>query len=127
VLNLLRASPIPPQPIEPALKARALAQVDAALLKQGLIDRQGQVNEALVTELSFERTSSLPTPGLVVKGCLDSCDTCEPALERQIELELENQQLRNDLLRKQIELLAQSQPYRCCPVGEAAMADAGPV
>ena len=105
-------------PIPEALKAKALAQVDQALVKQGLIDKRGQVSEQITTELSFERKSSLPTPGTLVKGCLDDCDTCEPSLDTAIELELENKRLQNELLKKQIELLEKSQQYRCCPVGE---------
>lgn len=111
-------------PIPEALKVKALAQVDLSLQKQGLIDKQGRVSEQIVAELSFERTSSLPTPGTLVKGCLDECDTCEPALERSIELELEHKRLQNELLKKQIELLEKSHEYRCCPVGEAEPAPA---
>jgi hypothetical protein len=106
-------------PIPEALKAKALAQVDQALQKQGLIDKRGQVSDQIVTELSFERKSSLPTPGTLVKGCLDDCDTCEPSLDTAIELELENKRLQNELLKRQIELLDKSHEYRCCPVGEA--------
>jgi hypothetical protein len=105
------------QPIASAIKTRALQQVDQALIKEGLLDKRGKVSEELVAELSFERTSSLPTPGLMVKGCLDDCDVCEPTLEKEIELELERRQLQNDLLKKQIELLEKSQEYRCCPAG----------
>lgn len=107
------------QPIPAALKARALQQVNQSLLKEGLVDQRGGVSDTLVNELSFERVSSLPTPGLLVKGCLDDCNVCEPSLERAIELELERKQLENELLKKQIELLEKSQEYRCCPVGEA--------
>jgi len=106
-------------PIPEALKAKALAQVDQALQKQGLIDKRGQVSDQIVTELSFERKSSLPTPGTLVKGCLDDCDTCEPSLDTAIELELENKRLQNELLKRQIELLDKSHEYRCCPAGEA--------
>lgn len=106
-------------PIPEALKSKALAQVDQSLVKQGLIDKRGQVSEQTTTELSFERKSSLPTPGTLVKGCLDDCDTCEPSLDTAIELELENKRLQNELLKKQIELLEKSQQYRCCPVNEA--------
>ncbi len=102
-----------------ALKARALAQVDQQLMKQGLITKDGKVSEQLIAEMSFERKSSLPTPGMLVKGCLDECDTCEPNLERAIELELEHKRLQNELLKKQIELLEKSHEYRCCPAGEA--------
>jgi hypothetical protein len=103
------------QSISPALKARALQEVDQALIKERLIDKNGKVLDEVVSELSFERVSSLPTPGLLVKGCLDECDTCEPALEKSIQLELEHKQLQNELLKKQIELLEKSQEYRCCP------------
>lgn len=104
------------QPISAALKARALQEVDQSLIKERLIDKNGKVLDEVINELSFERVSSLPTPGLLVKGCLDECDTCEPALEKAIQLELEHKQLQNELLKKQIELLEKSQEYRCCPV-----------
>lgn len=107
------------QPIPAALKARALKEVDDALRKEGLLGADGQASEQIITELSFERVSSLPTPGLLVKGCLDECDTCEPALDRAIELELERKALENELLKKQIEFLEKSREYRCCPAGEA--------
>lgn len=51
---------------------------------------------------------SLPTGGVIVKGCLDECDVCEPIVKERLQLE-------NDLLRKQIELLEKTQEYRCCP------------
>jgi hypothetical protein len=105
-------------PIPAAAKVRALAQVDTALQKQGLIDKQGKVTDKTVAELSFERISSLPTPGLLVKGCLDDCDICEPSLDREIELDLERKALENELLKKKIELLEKSQEYRCCPADE---------
>jgi hypothetical protein len=105
-------------PLSEAVKARALAQVDQALQKQGLIDKQGKVTDQTVTELSFERISSLPTPGMLVKGCLDDCDICESALEKEIELDLERKALENELLKKQIALLEKSQEYRCCPAAE---------
>ena len=59
----------------------------------------------------WERQIALPTAGVIVKGCLDECDVCEPSLARKIELE-------NELLKKQIDLLEKSQEYRCCPEGE---------
>ena len=124
--NLSRAAALDSgvQPIPAALKTRALQQVDQSLIKEGLLDKRGKVSDDLVTELSFERVSSLPTPGLLVKGCLDDCDVCEPALEKSIELELEHKRLQNELLKKQIELLEKSQEYRCCPVDEEEPATA---
>lgn len=57
------------------------------------------------------------------EGMLDECDTCEPALKRQIELELEHQALQNRMLERQIELLENAQEYRCCPRDEAEDAE----
>ena len=93
-----------------------LAQVDFALIIHGLIDKHGQVSEQITTELSFERKSSLLTPGTLVKGCFDDCDTCELSLDTAIEPE--NKRLQNERLKKQIELLEKSAAYRCCPAGE---------
>jgi hypothetical protein len=56
----------------------------------------------------FDMEFSLPTGGVIVKGCLDECDVCEPHVKERLQLE-------NDLLRRQIELLEKSQEYRCCP------------
>lgn len=113
------------EPLSPTLKARALKQVDDSLMKEGLLGRDGKVSEKIVAELSYERVSSLPTPGLMVKGCLDTCDTCEPALSRAIELDLERKALENELLKRRIELLDKAQEYRCCPCPEEeAPADA---
>jgi hypothetical protein len=117
-VNATRFVAVDAAPIAEPLKAKALAQVDQALVKQGLIDKRGQVSEQLTTELSFTRKSSLPTPGTLVKGCLDACDTCEPSLDAAIELELENKRLQNELLKRQIELLEKSAAYRCCPAGQ---------
>jgi hypothetical protein len=50
-----------------------------------------------------------------VKGCLDTCDVCEPELHQKIQLELKEQELKNKLLKRQIELLDKAQEYRCCP------------
>jgi hypothetical protein len=101
-----------------AVKA-ALAAVDKELAAAGLLDlKTGEVTEEAKRLYSWERTIVLPTPGVMVKGCLDECDTCEPALDRSIQLDLERKQLENELLKKKIELLAQSQEYRCCPANE---------
>src|SRR5262249_39151969 len=108
------------EPLPPATRAAALKQVETALAKEGLIDlATGQVTDETRKKFSFEITTSLPTPGLLVRGCLDDCDVCEPTLEREIELDLERKALENKLLQKKIDLLEKSQEYRCCPVGEA--------
>jgi hypothetical protein len=108
-----------PDPIPTAVQNQALKQVDEDLVKAGLL---AAVGGAMAPEaqrkFSFERCSSLPTPGLLVKGCLDECSICEPELHRKIELELQHQELQNQLLQKQIALLEKSQEYRCCPANE---------
>jgi hypothetical protein len=99
------------QALSDAARNAALNEVDQDLKKQGLIDKVGGVvSREAKEEFGFERRTSIPTAGIIVKGCLDSCDVCEPGLKRKIELELE-------LQKKQIDLLEKSQEYRCCPVG----------
>ena len=98
------------QPLSDAVRDAALAEVDQDLAGQGLIDKPGGVvSPQTQKEFGFERKTSIPTAGIIVKGCLDACDVCEPGLKRKIELELE-------LQKKQIDLLEKSQEYRCCPV-----------
>ena len=89
----------------------ALEQVDQDLVNEGLLDKVGgEVSAEAKERLSYQETSSLPTAGVVVKGCLDECDICEPELQKRMELELK-------LFERQIELLQKSQEYRCCPEG----------
>ena len=107
---------LPAEPLPAAVRAQALAAVDADLAKAGLIDpKTGEATKATKASFAFEATTSLPTPGMLVRGCLDDCDICEPALMREIELELERKALENELLKRRIEVLHQSQEYRCCP------------
>lgn len=103
------------EPLSAGVRDKALNAVRDDLVKGQVLDVNGQVGAALQQELEFEFKTSLPTPGIVVKGCLDECNTCEPARKREIELELERLSLQNKLLARQIELLEQSQEYRCCP------------
>jgi hypothetical protein len=105
------------------LREAALAQVTAELQKQGLLDERGEVSPEAHTRLDWQRELSLPTPGVVVKACLDDCEACEPELERSIKLDNDRKELENQLLARQIELLDKTQEYRCCP-GDA---DAPPV
>jgi hypothetical protein len=107
-------------PISAAVREAALKQVDADLVNAGLLDKTGKISEETRRKFSFEVTSSLPTPGLLVRGCIDDCDVCEPELQREIELDLENKALRNQLLKRQIDLLDKAQEYRCCPADEEA-------
>lgn len=115
---LLMTANVAVEPISATLAAKALQQVDQDLIKQGLLDKRGQISDEVRKTFSFERTTSLPTPGLMVKGCLDECNICEEGVVQSRKLDLERKQLENELLKKQIELLAQSQAYRCCPAGE---------
>lgn len=103
-----------------SLRESALAAVDRELEQEGLLDANGNVSEGAIQRFSWEKTVCLPTPGVIVKGCLDSCSICEPEVERRIDLELERMSLENQLLQKKIDLLEKSQQYRCCPEGEDA-------
>lgn len=106
------------QPAPVDQREKALKGVDAQLQKAGLLKANGEPTEKIVAELSWEREEWLPTPGLFVKGCLDECGTCEHALQREMELDLERKQLENRLLERKIELLDQAQEYRCCPTAD---------
>jgi hypothetical protein len=104
------------QPITDDLRAKALAEVDSQLVSQGLIDKAGgSVSRQIVTEINFERETSIPTAGVIVKSCLDDCSICEDDVKEREKLRLERMALENKLLSRQIELLEQSQDYRCCP------------
>ncbi len=104
-------------PLADELRVKALAEVDAQLVRQGLIDRaSGSVSPRILEEINYERETSIPTAGVIVKSCLDDCDICEPEVHRRTTLELERMELENKLLARQIELLDKSQEYRCCPV-----------
>jgi hypothetical protein len=100
------------------IRQQAIKQVQKELQQEKLLDANGNVSKEAKTLYSFEKQSALPTPGILVKGCLDDCDVCESTLEKDIELDLENKRLQNVLLQKQIDLLEKSQAYRCCPAGE---------
>lgn len=104
--------------IDEAARDAALEAVDEQLRAEGLLDADGNVSEDARERFGWEREVALPTPGIIVRGCLDECDVCEPELHRSIELELERAALENRLLQRQIELLDQSQEYRCCPPGD---------
>ncbi|MCW4028604.1 MAG: hypothetical protein NWE92_03020 [Candidatus Bathyarchaeota archaeon] len=102
------------QPISLTMRRQAVAAVNAQLAEAGLVNVDGNLSTK-TKEFSFEVRSSLPTPGLLVKGCLDSCDVCDETRKREIELDLEHKRLENELLKRKIELLDKAQEYRCCP------------
>ena len=105
-----------PEPLSAAIRKAALEHVDKDLVAAGLLTAVGSAVSPQAQKL-FEVTteSCLPTAGVIVKGCLDTCDICEPEVQRKIQLDLDEQDLRNQLLKRQIELLDKSQEYRCCP------------
>jgi hypothetical protein len=103
-------------PISDDLRNKALAEVDAQLVRQRLIVRPGgEVSKEILAEINYERQTSIPTAGVIVKSCLDDCNICEEEVQRRESLELDRMSLQNKLLEKQIELLEKSQEYRCCP------------
>lgn len=106
------------QPIPVDLRQAALAEVTRDLQRQGLLDEAGEVSKQAHARFDWKREMSLPTPGVVVKSCLDDCDACEPELERGIKLDNDRKELENKLLARRIELLDKAQEYRCCPEGD---------
>lgn len=114
-LDFTRVEPIPAD-----VRQAALNQVDKELVKEGLLDKPGgSVTPSAQKALGWEREMTIPTPGVLVKGCLDDCDVCEPEVQKKIELELAHLDLQNKLLKRQIELLDKAQEYRCCPAAPA--------
>ncbi|PWT97688.1 MAG: hypothetical protein C5B51_30860 [Terriglobia bacterium] len=116
--QLLTAVAVAPAPLPVAVRNAALAAADADLQAQGLLDKNGNPSPDAVKQFSWEKDICLPTPGLLVKGCLDDCNICEPEVEQKIQLELKRLDLENQLLQKKIDLLEKSQEYRCCPPSE---------
>ncbi|MCP9472447.1 MAG: hypothetical protein NNA30_06930 [Nitrospira sp.] len=105
-------------PLAKELRNAALAEVDKQLAEEGLIEKiGGPVSKRAQEEFGYERKTALPTAGVIVKGCLDVCNVCEPELQRKMQLELERMELENQLLKRKIELLDKAQEYRCCPEG----------
>jgi len=89
--------------------------VKKELFEEGLLNQDGTISDTAKTQYGFHTHMALPTPGVMVKGCMDDCDICEPEVQRARELDLQYKHLQNELLKKQIELLEKSQEYRCCP------------
>jgi hypothetical protein len=113
------------EPISDTIRKQALQAVDQQLVAARILDKVGgKVAPEAQKQFSFEIKSSLPTPGVLVKGCLDDCDVCEKTLEREIELDLERKRLENERLKREIELMDKDQQHRCCPKGEEEAAPA---
>jgi hypothetical protein len=107
------------EPITASARQAALEAVDKELVSEKLLTAvAGEVSPQAKKLFGWERQIALPTAGVIVKGCLDDCDVCEPSLDREIKLDLDRKELENELLKKQIELLDKSQEYRCCTDGE---------
>jgi hypothetical protein len=104
------------EPLSKATRQAAMAEVDQQLVEEGLLDKVGgSVSKAAQETFGYARRTTLPTAGVIVKGCLDSCDVCEPEVQKKRALELERLELENQLLKRKIELLDKAQEYRCCP------------
>ncbi len=111
-----RSTVLVDEPIDVKLRQTVLKQVDKELVDVGLLSPAGKPSKEIIAELSWNREEILPTPGILVRGCLDECDTCEPGLKEKIKVDLDRKKLKNELMKRQIELLEKSQEYRCCPV-----------
>ncbi|MGZ8919299.1 MAG: hypothetical protein ACXW0T_13855, partial [Methylobacter sp.] len=99
------------------MPTKALDSVIDQLVQQGLLDKEtSRVSKSAQEEFGYERKTSTPTAGVIVKSCLDECGICEPNVLKREELELAGLELQNQLLARQIELLDKAQEYRCCPV-----------
>jgi len=104
------------EPIPDKVQQEAVKAVGDDLVQSGLLDRKNyELTELSRKEFSFEFKTSIPTAGVIVKGCLDECDTCEPLLKEEMKLDIERMKLENEMLKRQTELLEKSQEYRCCP------------
>jgi hypothetical protein len=115
----LAAVSVAAEPITASARKAALDAVDKELVAEKLLAAVGgDVSDAARKLFGWERQIAIPTAGVIVKGCLDDCDVCEPSLDREIQLELDRKELENELLKKQIDLLEKSQEYRCCPADE---------
>lgn len=103
-------------PMPDAVRKAALAEVDKQLAERRLLDpKTGTFTADARTQFEYTRDTSLPTAGVIVKGCFDDCNICEPELQKKMQLELSLLDLQNQLLKRQIDLLDKSQEYRCCP------------
>ena len=110
-------------PMPDNVRKAALAEVDKQLAERKLLDpKAGTFSSEARLQFEFTRETSLPTAGVIVKGCFDDCNICEPELQKEKQLALQHLELQNQLLKRQIELLDQAQEYRCCPSASATPA-----
>lgn len=107
-------------PLPDDVRKAALAEVDKQLVERKLLDpKTGGFAADARTQFEYTRDTSLPTAGVIVKGCFDDCNICEPELQKKTQLGIVRLDLQNQLLKRQIELLDKAQEYRCCPVAES--------
>ncbi|HEY4033597.1 MAG TPA: hypothetical protein VGL94_06485, partial [Ktedonobacteraceae bacterium] len=101
-------------PIPAEVREQALRQVEQDLINAGLFTKAGGiVSPQLQDEFCFERQFSLPTPGIIIKGCLDGCNVCDLGSQREMELELEHKYLEDQHLKWQMETGQKTSEYRC--------------
>ena len=72
------------QPMSEAIRNKALENVQKELVAAKILTKEGQATKETIAEFSFEFSTSLPTAGVVVKGCLDDCNVCEDSLMEEI-------------------------------------------
>ena len=111
------------EPIAVVDRRAALASVDADLVRNRIATRDPKTRELKPSQetrarLNLKIRSSLPTPGVMVRACLDECESCEPLRQELLKTDLERKKLENELLKQQINLLDKHKDYRCCPAGE---------
>lgn len=84
------------EPLLDSVRKAAVDSIDKDLITAGIMKgTDGTPNADFAKSLSWKSEELLPTPGILVRGCLDACDTCEPALQEMIALELEEKKLNN--------------------------------
>lgn len=88
------------------------------LVAEGVLDAN-YAPSAEIRKLGFRVETSLPTPGFVVKGCLDECGVCDAERQQEIAIELERRRLENEKLKQLISLMEKDQEHRCCPAPPA--------
>jgi len=60
---------------------------------------------------------------VIVKGCIDDCDICEPELQKSIELDLERKELETSSSRDRSNCSRNHSSNRCCPKDEEEKED----
>ena len=104
----------PAWPWPDPVRQQALDDVAEDLIKHGILDPDSlAVAPGYQKNMSWEKHSSLPTSGVIVKGCLDECGTCEPELGKLYGLEVAPV-ARERNAREADRTARKSHEYRCC-------------